>query len=78
VATLSLLDPDQGVCPSGHLCRLSDTVGERLCDNGEYQSRALVCWSVDLSDIDRAERAGADPLVVGWSRSFLADRIIGR
>ena len=27
LATLSLLDPDQGVCPNGHACRLDDMVG---------------------------------------------------
>jgi len=26
LATLSLLDPDQGVCPSGHPCRVGDAV----------------------------------------------------
>jgi hypothetical protein len=46
LATLSLLDPDQGVCPNGHPCQLSDSVGERACDQGEYRGLALICWEI--------------------------------
>lgn len=74
LATLSLLDPDQGVCPNGHPCRLSNRVGERECDRGEYRGHALICWQVTPEGIDEGERLGADAAVVDWSRGFLRDR----
>jgi hypothetical protein len=74
LATLSLLDPDQGVCPNGHPCRLSGVVGERECSNGEYQGRPLICWEIRLNEIDRAAWSGANPQIVNWAISFLADR----
>jgi hypothetical protein len=73
LATLSLLDPDQGVCPNGHPCRLSDDAGKRQCSNGEYQGRALICWSITPDEIDAAARAGANPRIIEWARSFLSD-----
>ena len=74
VATLALLDPDQGVCPEGHQCVLGDQLGRRECLAGEYVGLALVCWNVTTAAIDTAERFGADPLVVEWARSLLSDR----
>jgi hypothetical protein len=73
LATLSLLDPDQGVCPNGHPCRLSDAIGERECFGGEYRGLALICWGITPGAIVRAARAGADPAIVEWASSFLAD-----
>ena len=46
LATLSLLDPDQGVCPSGHECRLDDVAGYRRCTTCDYQGLALICWEM--------------------------------
>jgi hypothetical protein len=74
LATLSLLDPDQGVCPNRHPCRLSTSVGERACDQGEFRGLALICWEITSNDIDAAEQAGANPNLLRWSRSFLASR----
>jgi hypothetical protein len=74
LATLSLLDTDQGVCPNGHECRLSNQVGERACDHGEYRGLALTCWEITIEEIDSAERAGATSEVIDWARTFLADR----
>jgi hypothetical protein len=74
LATLSLLDPDQGVCPNGHPCRLSDSVGERACDQGEYRGLALICWEITADAIDAAERAGTSRDVIQWARAFLEDR----
>jgi hypothetical protein len=74
LATLSLLDPDQGVCPSGHACRHSDAVGERICDHGEYRGHALICWEITSFAIDVAEDAGASQIVVHRSRSFRVER----
>jgi hypothetical protein len=70
LATLSLLDPDQGVCFDGHACRLSEPVGDRVCENGEYRGLALICWKVTTEHIDAAEAAGADKQVIAWARSF--------
>jgi hypothetical protein len=74
LATLSLLDADQGVCPNGHPCALDHTVGRRACRTCGYHGLALICWEITAEHIDRAERAGADPLVVSSGRSFMADR----
>jgi hypothetical protein len=74
LATLSLLDPDQGVCPNGHSCVLAEPVGRRRCLGGEYVGHALVCWNVTSAAIDASERLGAHPLVVEWARSYVRDR----
>lgn len=74
LATLGLLDPDQGVCPDGHTCSLSGRIGRRECRASEYAGLALVCWNVTDSAIEVAERDGADPTVVGWARLFLGDQ----
>jgi hypothetical protein len=74
LATLSLLDPDQGVCPNGHPCRLSDAIGNRECSQGEYRGLALICWEISSTIVESAEAAGARAVIVGWARSFLASR----
>jgi hypothetical protein len=74
LATLSLLDPDQGVCPNGHPCRLNNRVGERRCSQGEYHGNALICWEITSDGIDGAERGGADGRIVERARAFLSDR----
>jgi hypothetical protein len=74
LATLSLLDPDQGVCPNGHPCALDHMVGRRACRSCGYRGLALICWDITSDHIDQAERAGADPILVNSGRSFLADR----
>jgi hypothetical protein len=74
VATLALLDPDQGVCPEGHPCSLGDVLGDRECRAGEYVGLALICWSVTPAAVDTAERLDADPRIVAWAHSFVRDR----
>lgn len=74
-ATMSLLDTDQGVCPSGHPCRLTDPVGRRCCAEREYLGFVLICWDITDRAIDAVQNAGADPLVINWARSFLPDRV---
>jgi hypothetical protein len=74
LATLSLLDPDQGVCPNGHPCRLSDPIGNRVCENGEYRGPGLICWEITAAAIDAAERRGTSRNVIHWARAFLEDR----
>jgi len=74
LATLSLIDPDQGVCPEGHRCRADDQVGFRRCLDCGYRGLALICWDVTLDAIEAAEHAGAACDVVAWARSFLANR----
>ena len=74
LATLSLLDPDQGVCPNGHSCRLDDRIGYRRCATCEYRGLALICWEINGKEIATAERAGAAQPVVAWARAFLAER----
>jgi hypothetical protein len=74
LATLSLLDPDQGDCPNGHPCKLGETVGERACSRGEYRGQALICWEITLDEIGRAELAGAHARIVAWAQSFVEDR----
>lgn len=74
LATMSLLDPDQGVCPDGHRCRVDDAIGYRRCANGEFAGLALICWDLTPEHLEAAARTGADPTVVEWARSFLADR----
>lgn len=74
LATLSLLDPDQGVCPSGHRCRLDDDPGYRHCVGCKYRGRALICWDIGPGEIDIAEQAGADANTIAWGRSFLSER----
>jgi hypothetical protein len=68
LATLSLLDPEQGVCPNGHPCRLDPSaVGRRRCEAGEYTGLALICWDVTEEAIASAAAAGADGMVVEWA-----------
>lgn len=74
LATLSLLDPDQGVCPNGDACLLDDLVGYRRCAVCDYRGLTLICWEVTPAGIDRATMRSADPTVVSWAESFLADR----
>jgi hypothetical protein len=73
-ATLSLLDPDQGVCPDGHRCAVAAAIGRRACKTCVYKGIALTCWAITTDHIDRAELAGADALVVASARSFIANR----
>jgi hypothetical protein len=74
IATLSLLDPEQGVCPNGHQCVMAEPVGRRTCKACGYQGMALMCWEVTTDHIDHAARSGADARVVASARSFIADR----
>jgi hypothetical protein len=75
LATLSLLDPDQGICPSGHPCRLDDgEIGRRRCAGGEYRGMALICWDVSRIAIDRAAALGADAIASEWATAFLDER----
>jgi hypothetical protein len=80
-ATLLLIDSaDQGVCPSGHTCFLTSTGGtsatfRRACVAGEYtDALPLLAEGVTLLDVTYAERLGAEPVIVEWARSFIADR----
>jgi hypothetical protein len=74
LATLSLLDPDQGVCPNGHRCGFGPEAGRRACATCGFHGIALICWEITTDHIDRAETAGADAFVVASARSFIADR----
>jgi 2-methylisocitrate lyase-like PEP mutase family enzyme len=74
LATLSLLDPDQGVCPKGHACRMDDQVGYRRCGTCTYHGLALICWEISLDSIEAAARSGAAPDVIVWARNFVLDR----
>lgn len=74
VATRSLLDPDQGVCPNGHRCVLAEPVGRRACATCRFQGISLICWEITADHIDRANHAGADSVVVSSARSFVANR----
>jgi hypothetical protein len=74
LATLSLVDADQGVCPNGHACRLDDRVGYRRCATSDFRGLALICWGVTFEAIKSAERAGAAPSIVDWAMAFIADR----
>jgi hypothetical protein len=74
LATLSLPDPDQGVCPNGHPCELDRVVGRRTCRTRGYRGLALICWETTANHIDLAARAGADPILISSARLFLADR----
>jgi hypothetical protein len=75
LATLSLLDTDQGVCPAGHPCRLNKSaIGWRRCAASEYLGMALICWDVTRQAIDDAETRGANVGVVTWARTFLRDQ----
>ena len=73
LATLSLLDPDQGVCPEGHPCRLAEELGWRTCAAGEYTGRALICWDVTAAAIETAQRGAAATDVVAAARAFLSE-----
>ena len=59
LATLSLLDPEQGVCPQGHACRLDDRLGDRRCELCDYSGPALICRNITTADIEQASMAGA-------------------
>jgi hypothetical protein len=74
MATLSLLDADQGVCPNGHPCRLDDRVGYRRCRTCDYRGLALICWEITSWHIDEAGRRGADATVLRWATEFFAER----
>lgn len=71
LATLSLLDPHQGVCPNGHRCRLDREPGFRSCVTCDYRGMALICWKITDEDIERARANHADGMVVEWARSFI-------
>jgi len=73
LATLSLLDTDQGVCPDGHRRVQDPEIGYRACATCSYRGLALICWEVTSDEIEIAELAKADVRVVGWARSFVAD-----
>jgi hypothetical protein len=75
LATLSLLDPEQGVCPNGHQCVMAQPVGRRECLAGEYVGHALVCRNVTTAAIDGVEALGGDPIVIAWARSYLLDQV---
>jgi hypothetical protein len=74
LATLSLLDPDQGVCPNGHRCVSAPEAGQRACAACSYRGIALICFEITTDHIDRAEIAGADALIVESGRLFVLDR----
>ncbi len=74
LATLSLQDLDQGVCPNGHRCRSDQEPGFRVGHACDYRGFALVCWNLKPADIDAAEKSGSRPNVIAWARSFLGDR----
>jgi hypothetical protein len=74
LATLSLLDPDQGMCHQGHRCRLAPIAGRRACATCSYRGIALICFELTADHIDGAETARADRFVVASARSFMADR----
>lgn len=74
LATLSLLDSDQGVCPDGHPCRLSNGVGDRSCSGDEYIGLALICWDITDTAIDSAARNGATDKMVSAARLLLLER----
>jgi hypothetical protein len=74
LATLSLLDTDQGVCPTGHPCDLGPLIHQRSCLSGEYVGLALICWDITVEHIAAARRAGADAVIVDWAVSFLRDQ----
>ena len=73
LATLSLLDPQQGVCPEGHACRLIDPVGDRACGTCDYWGPALICWDITQAPIESAAVHGAAPNVVEFARAFMID-----
>jgi hypothetical protein len=74
LATLALLDPDQGVCPEGHPCRLSNEVDVRECSGGEYRGLSLICWEITSDEIDVAIEQGANGAMTAWAYAFVADR----
>lgn len=74
LATLSLLDPHQGVCPNGHRCRLDREPGYRMCEVCDYRGWALICWEITPAAINAAERAGALPSAIEWARCFLTEK----
>lgn len=74
LATLSLLDPEQGVCPDAHRCRLDREPGFRACDTCDYRGLALICWELTPGALAIASQTGADPSVVSWADAFLDDR----
>ena len=78
LATLSLIDPDQGVCPNGHACRLDDRLGDRRCDECAYRGLALICWNITPEAINAAESVGAAPATVANARLFEAERQVER
>ena len=73
LATLSLLDPEQSVCPDAHRCSPGAEIGRRRCSVCAYDGQALICWNITPDAVDAAERAGAEPRVVTWARAFVDD-----
>jgi hypothetical protein len=74
LATLSLLDPEQGVCPNGHPCTFDREPGYRRCQGCDYRGFALICWEITSADLEAARQAGADGSVMIWAKAFLDDR----
>jgi hypothetical protein len=75
LATLSLLDADQGACPNGHACRLDGAgPGIRKCSTCDFGGMALICWDITGEAIATAEFRGADVSVVAWANAFLSSR----
>lgn len=70
LATLSLLDSHQGVCPSGHRCRLDRVPGYRTCVACAYRGFALICWDITPVAIEAARQLGASARVCAWAESF--------
>jgi hypothetical protein len=74
LATISLLDTDQGVCPEGHVCRPNEVPAYRSRSSCGYRGPALICWDITVEEIDSAERAGAAPAAIEWARTMLFER----
>jgi hypothetical protein len=74
LATLSLLDTDQGVCPDGHRCVQDPEIGYRACATCSYRGLALICWEATPDEIEIAAEHGADSTVIEWAHAFVRDR----
>lgn len=76
IGTLSLIDPDQGVCPQGHECDLLAREGgwSRSCRECDYIGVPLARWDITAGAIRAAEAAGAADYMVHEARASLAGR----
>jgi hypothetical protein len=76
-AIAAIIDQDQGVCPEGHDCHISQSVEgnvARSCDDADnaYMGYPVIADGVTQAQVEAARLI--DPKLAEWAESSIADR----